>query len=71
MNFKKKNVSITYSQNVNFSFERKPGKYRLVEDAARKAPPPLRDIHFKLKSRCKSVLPKNLYKIVKTLVSFT
>ncbi|KAI8773698.1 poly [ADP-ribose] polymerase tankyrase-like [Biomphalaria glabrata] len=51
------------------NFERKPNKYRLIEDAARKAPVPQKDVDFNLESNVSSRVPKHLYMLVETLMN--
>ncbi|XP_059175605.1 poly [ADP-ribose] polymerase tankyrase-like [Physella acuta] len=51
------------------NFERKPNKYRLVEDNARKTQPPQKDLDIDLTSSTPSVLPKYVYQLIKTMMN--
>ncbi|KAH9523486.1 hypothetical protein Btru_040138 [Bulinus truncatus] len=51
------------------NFEKKDNRYRLIEDAARKAPLPQKDVDFNLESNLPSRMPKHLYKLVETLMN--
>ncbi|GFO18925.1 poly [ADP-ribose] polymerase [Plakobranchus ocellatus] len=49
-------------------YEQKPGKYRLVEDIARQAPPALKDVDIDLSSNVASMLPKHLQNVINILM---
>ncbi|GFR62300.1 poly [ADP-ribose] polymerase [Elysia marginata] len=49
-------------------YEQKPRKYRLVEDVARQAPPPQKDVDIDLKTHVVSALPKHIARVVTILM---